>query len=325
METTLIENKEKKAIDKKLPMKDTIEKITEKYSALGENPETYLQGLLQAKPITYWDYIGVDTLLSLQKPRTDFKDESIFIMYHQVTELFLKMMLHELQQIAEEEHITANYLIVKLDRITKYTSMLISSFDIMKIGMDYDDYNVFRKTLTPASGFQCAQFRFIELHCTSLRNLVSNTYKNRISDTPSLGEYMEHIYWKDAGIDPETGTKTLTLQLFEAKYLKSIVEAAESLQGRSLEDRLAELPYIPDALRNRLRTFDRLYNIEWPLVHLKMAEHYLNKRGEHQAATGGSHWQKYLHPKYQQRKFFPALWTAKEIENWGDDGERIEM
>lgn len=296
----------------------TIEKIIEKYTALGENPETYLQGLLQAKPITYWDYIEVDTLLSLQKPRTDFKDESIFIMYHQVTELFLKMMLHELQQIAEEENISANYLIVKLDRLNKYTSMLISSFDIMKVGMDYDDYNTFRKTLTPASGFQCAQFRFIELHCTSLHNLVSNNYKSRISDTPSLEEYIEHIYWKDAGTDPATGKRTLTLQLFEEKYLRSIMETAQSLQGRTMEDRLAELPYIPDALRSRLRTFDRLYNIEWPLVHLKTAEHYLNKKGEHKAATGGSHWQKYLHPKYQQRKFFPALWTKKEIENWGE-------
>ena len=65
-----------------------IDKINEKYQNLGENPETYLKGLLHAKPINYWDYIEVDTLLSLQKPRTDFKDEEIFIMYHQVTELF---------------------------------------------------------------------------------------------------------------------------------------------------------------------------------------------------------------------------------------------
>lgn len=302
---------------KKTSMPDTVKKITEKYQALGENPETYLQGLLQAKPITYWDYIEVDTLLSLQRPRTNFKDETIFIMYHQVTELFLKMMLHELQQIVTEKEITANYLIVKLDRINKYTSMLINSFDIMKVGMDYDDYNTFRKALTPASGFQCAQFRFVELHCTSLHNLVSNTYKNKISNKPDLQEYLDHIYWKDAGTDPHTGKKTLTLQLFEEKYLKSIQEAAQELQGCTLEDRLGELPYIPDALRSRLRTFDRLYNLEWPLIHLRTAEHYLNKKGERQEATGGSHWQKYLHPKYQQRKFFPSLWTKSEIENWG--------
>jgi len=52
----------------------TIESINKKYQDLGENPDTYLNGLLQAKPINYWDYIQVETLLSIQRPRTDFKD-----------------------------------------------------------------------------------------------------------------------------------------------------------------------------------------------------------------------------------------------------------
>ena len=87
-------------------MSDTNDKIIKKYEQLGENPKTYFEGLLHAKPLTYWDYVEVDTLLSLQKPLTHFKDETIFIMYHQVTELLLKMMRHELEQIVEEEIIT---------------------------------------------------------------------------------------------------------------------------------------------------------------------------------------------------------------------------
>ncbi|MBK7797537.1 MAG: hypothetical protein IPJ53_00315 [Saprospiraceae bacterium] len=78
-----------------------INDIETKYQQLGENPETYLKGLLHAKPINYWDYVEADTLLSL-KPRTNFKDEEIFIMYHQVTELFLKMMVHEIKQLVYE-------------------------------------------------------------------------------------------------------------------------------------------------------------------------------------------------------------------------------
>lgn len=132
---------------------NTNKKIQKKYEELGENPETYLQGLLHAKPITYWDYVEVDTLLSLQKPRTDFKDETIFIMYHQVTELLLKMMRHEIKQIVEEKKVDEPFLIEKINRLNRYTTMLITSFDIMKDGMNYDDYNTFRTTLTPASGF----------------------------------------------------------------------------------------------------------------------------------------------------------------------------
>jgi len=117
-------------------MSEIHKKIEQKYTELGENPDTYLQGLLHAKPINYWDYIEVDTLLSLQKPRTYFKDESIFIMYHQVTELTLKMMLHEAEQIVDGDIVSEDFLITKINRLSRYTKMLITSFDIMKDGMD---------------------------------------------------------------------------------------------------------------------------------------------------------------------------------------------
>ncbi len=298
-------------------MSDTGKKIKKKYEKLGENPETYLEGLLHAKPINYWDYIEVDTLLSLQKPRTHFKDETIFIMYHQVTELLLKMMRHELEQIVEEEKVTEKFLFTKLGRLNRYTTMLITSFDIMKDGMDYDDYNQFRKTLTPASGFQSAQFRYIEILCTRLENLINDAGKKRLPSHPTVEQYFEQIYWKDAGLDRKTGTKTLTMQQFEKKYLDSFIGLAQKVQGKTVENKVLEIQNPSKELTEKLKEFDRLYNIEWPLVHLRTADHYLNSKGENKAATGGSHWKKYLHPKYQQRKFFPTLWTEAEKRNWG--------
>lgn len=297
---------------------DTNKKIKEKYERLGENHETYLKGLLHAKPINYWDYVEVDTLLSLQKPRTLFKDETIFIMYHQVTELLLKMMRHEIEQIVEEEKISEAFFIKKINRLNRYTKMLITSFDIMKDGMDYDDYNTFRTTLTPASGFQSAQFRFIELYCTRLENLVNNEGKKRLSDQPTVEEYFEHLYWKDAGTNRKTGEKTLTLKEFEERYLESLIGHAKKVQDNTVEDRIKLLANPSPELQKKLREFDHLYNVEWPIVHLKTAEHYLNSKGENKAATGGSEWKKYLHPKYQQRKFFPTLWTESEKQNWGN-------
>lgn len=296
---------------------DINKKIEDKYEKLGENPETYLKGLLHAKPISYWDYVEVDTLLSLQKPRTHFKDETIFIMYHQVTELMLKMMRHEIEQIIDEETLTESFLITKINRLNRYTTMLISSFDIMKYGMDYDDYNTFRATLTPASGFQSAQFRFIELYCTSLENLVNREGKKRLPNNATVEEYFEHLYWKDAGLNRKTGEKTLTLSAFEERYLESLIVHAKKMQGRTIEDRIKQIENPSEQLKEKLKEFDNLYNVEWPLVHLKTAEHYLNSKGENKAATGGSEWKKYLHPKYQQRKFFPSLWSETEKNEWG--------
>lgn len=299
-------------------MSDIKNKIVSKYEQLGENPDTYLEGLLHAKPINYWDYVEVNTLLSLQRPRTNFKDETIFIMYHQVTELVLKMMRHELQQIFEEARLNEPYLMTKINRLNRYTSLLITSFDIMKDGMDYEDYNIFRTSLTPASGFQSAQFRYIELYCTRLENLVNDEGRKRLSKQPDIAEYFENIYWKDAGMNRKTGKKTLTMQQFEEEYLDSFISFAKKIQGNTLEDKIMKLPNLSNGLKEKLKEFDNLYNVEWPLVHLSTAEHYLNKKGEQKAATGGSKWIKYLHPKYQQRKFFPSLWSESEKNTWGD-------
>jgi tryptophan 2,3-dioxygenase len=300
---------------------ETIKAINAKYRQLGENPDSYLQGLLQARPINYWDYVEVETLLSLQKPRTDFKDEEIFIMYHQVTELFLKLMLHEIKQIVAEENLSDAFLINKMNRLNRYTEMLINSFDIMKDGMDYDDYNTFRSTLTPASGFQSAQFREIEIYCTRLENLINEAGKKRIGTNPDIPSYFEHIYWKDAGTNRTTGEKTLTLRQFEAKYQDQFMFLAQKVQGRTIEERVATISNPSAELLDKLKTFDRLYNVDWPMVHLSTAQHYLDKKGEQKAATGGSEWKKYLHPQFQQRKFFPALWNADEIQNWGQSAE----
>jgi|SRR5690554_110121 len=296
-----------------------IEKIEEKYKKQGENPNTYLAGLLQAKPINYWDYIEVDSLLSLQKPRTNFKDEVIFILYHQATEIFLKLVLHEAKQLVEEEKWSEDFVMNKLDRIIRYTGILAESFDIMKYGMDYDDYNTFRTTLAPASGFQSAQFRFIEIYFTRIENLINSRGQKRLSKQPDIEELFANIYWRDAGMNYETGVRSMTLAQFEDRYLEEFIRTAKKVKGRTIEERLKELDEPSDSLKQKMRQLDELYNIKWPIIHLDTAQHYLDKKGETKEATGGSDWKKYLHPMYQQRKFFPDLWTEEEKANWAKD------
>lgn len=288
--------------------KDLVNKLVKKYEDLGENANLYLEGLLQASPISYWDYIEVDTLFSLQKPRTDFKDEKIFIMYHQVTELVLGMMMHELKQLVHED-LSDEIWIDKINRLNRYTSMLITSFSVMSHGMSYDDYNIFRKTLAPASGFQSVSFREIEIYCTELKNLLNEKGKERISENPTTEEYFEHLYWKDAGLDRKTGEKKLMLRMFEDKYQDGLISLANDLKGKTLEEKFAKMKNPSPELVAILQEFDQMYNVKWPMVHLETAQHYLDKKGENQAATGGSEWKKYLHPKHQQRKFFPEIWV----------------
>lgn len=301
-------------------MSELLKNIQRKYEDLGENPDTYLEGLLLSKPLTYWDYIQVDTLLSLQKPRTDYDDEKIFIIYHQVTELMQELVLHELRQLTGGEELTEGGLAEKVKRMVRYTRMLITSFDVMRDGMDYDDFNTFRKALVPASGFQTASFRYIELRCTSLPNLINEKGRERLPENPTIDDYFENLYWKDAGLNRKTYEATLTLKMFCDKYEGQMKNLAAEMKGQTLEERVnAMLPSLSNETRELLRDFDRLYNIEWPLVHLRTAAHYLDSKGETKAATGGSEWKKYLHPMHQQRKFFPELWTEEEKANWAKE------
>ncbi|HEY9084149.1 MAG TPA: tryptophan 2,3-dioxygenase family protein [Vicingaceae bacterium] len=299
-----------------------IQQIEAKYKNLGQDTEAYLKGLLHAKPIDYWDYIEVESLLSLQKPRTDFPDEMVFIMYHQVTELLLNMMLHEMYQVCEKENITADYFIEKVGRMNRYIQMLANSFDVMRLGMDPEQYNQFRFTLTPASGFQCASFRQAEICATDIKNLVDPRLKNNLTDIHDFPYLFENIYWQAAGKDHKTGKKSLTLQHFEEKYLAQFIAMAEYYKDKNIWQKYITLPESKKnnpALIQALKDLDIEFNIKWPIVHLNAAKQYLESKDKVIEATGGSEWQKYLHPKYQRRVFFPDLWTKEELENWAEE------
>src|SRR5690606_39470892 len=116
-------------MDKGHPKQDIIDKINlleEKFKASGQDLSSYLEGLLYADYLTYWDYINLDTLLSLQNPKTSFKDEKIFIMYHQITELYFKLIIWELEQISEQRTIDLVFFKDRLERVIMYFDQLIN-------------------------------------------------------------------------------------------------------------------------------------------------------------------------------------------------------
>ena len=298
-----------------------LEKLTAKYRKQEQPMDTYLEGLLHAKPINYWDYIQIDALLGLQNPRTDFPDEFIFIGYHQITELLLKLITHELEQAVVPEGVSGKVLHEKINRSLRYTEVAQKSFDVMREGMDPEQYNKFRHTLTPASGFQSAAFREIEFYCTDMWNLVYTRKKEELKGSTDMDLLFDNIYWQAAGTDHKTGKKSLTLQQFEDKYLDSFKLLATRCQKTNLWQQYLRLPEEEqtEELKALMKEFDVTFNIKWPLVHLRTAEHYLEHGQEVKAATGGSDWKKYLHPKYQRRMFFPELLTQEEFDNWAHD------
>lgn len=298
-----------------------IKLLQEKYAAMGQDLLSYLDGLLYADYLTYWDYIHLDTLLSLQNPRTPFPDEEIFIMYHQITELYFKLSLHELEQIAAHPDLNVEFFSRRVERVNRYFINLTHSFAVMVDGMDQQQFLKYRMSLLPASGFQSAQYRMIEIYATDFIHLVDKDFRDTLHNSgASLETQFEHIYWKAGATELKSGKKTLTLQQFEDKYTTTLLGLAQKNVSRNLYQRYRELEARGEAvaeLKEKLRRLDVLVNVNWPLMHYKSAVRYLQRNPEDIAATGGTNWQKYLPPRFQKRIFYPGLWSEAEIEEWG--------
>ncbi len=295
-----------------------LQKLEEKYKATGQDIESYLEGLLYADYVTYWDYIQTDTLLSLQKPRTGIPDEEIFIMYHQVTELYFKLVLHEMKQIAHKEDLNAEFMTARVTRMNRYFETLTKSFAIMIDGMEVEQFLKFRMALLPASGFQSAQYRMVEIMATDFIQLVGKDFRDQFNaEESSIEDMYDKIYWKAGATELATGKKTHTLIQFEEKYSETFRSLGKAHRHNNLWRRYSELSGDHPELDAAMKEFDLNVNVNWPMVHMKSAARYLRKNPEDIKATGGTNWQKYLAPKLQRRIFYPELWTAEELENWG--------
>lgn len=300
---------------------EILEKLEEKFQAINQKTETHLEGLLWAKPITYWDYIQTDALLNLQTQRTTLPDEMVFVMYHQVNELLFKMILWEMEQVCQSNSLTTHLFADKLMRISRYFDMLTTSFTIMKDGMEAEQYMKFRNTLTPASGFQSAQYRLIEFASTDLINLIDYRFRATIDRNTPYEHAFEHLYWQAAGKDYQTGEKSYLILAFEKKYKQEFLRFMEEYNTTNLWQKFKQLP-IEDQkdanLIQAMRHYDYTVNITWVMGHYHAAKKYIESGHGSGEATGGSDWKKYMLPKYQRRIFFPELWSEEELAVWGE-------
>jgi tryptophan 2,3-dioxygenase len=194
----------------------------------------------------------------------------------------------------------------------------------MEHGMDKEQFLRFRMALLPASGFQSAQYRKIEICATSLKNLVHKDQRANFATTEDSEEdirfMFEHIYLKAGATEIETVKKTLTLKQFERKYGEELIALALDYRDKNIWAKYQGLDkeeHQNPELLEQMKLLDANVNVNWPLQHYRTAARYLLREKDEVAATGGTNWQQYLPPRFMKRIFFPELWTEKEKEEWG--------
>jgi len=317
--------------------KSVLARLKERFNENSGELANYLEGLLYYNGVSYWDYIHQDTLLSLQQPKTQFDDELIFITYHQISELYFKLIRHELDIITchqRKEYLVKNNWIKRLGRVVNYFDKLTQSFDIMTPGQfgqpnqffDRDEFAKFRLTLMPASGFQTAQFRMIEIMSTGVFNLLKRETKQQLLGVTDLKKLYRNIYWKSGGrflpqdaqsMDEVAYQKIKTLLNFERRYDQQLLEMVEAYMLRNIEyiffhyegqnqaehRQLRGLREDPE-LRALLLDYDKAVNLRWKGVHYGSVRQHMS---ESTKGTGGTNWQEFLPPAKQLLQYFPKL------------------
>jgi tryptophan 2,3-dioxygenase len=274
----------------------------------GERPQRAPRS--EPSRLTYWDYIRLDELLALSNPRTKLSDERVFIIFHQIAEMSLALIVGELEQLTAEVPLPVSDWKTKLKRVIAICGLFTHNVKALGRCIDREQFLSFREALSPASGFQSFQYRKMELMSARLKDLVLPDRLNLLPPDATAELLFEHLYWRQAISADRPSDERAMLLDFEARYLDELRNIAISRERRNLAARFAALPRednTDSTLVRLLRDFDRMVNRGWRGAHHRLALALLADPHAPRVSTGGTNWRSYLETSNKGIRFFPGL------------------
>lgn len=259
-----------------------------------------------SQSLSYSQYLQLDKLLDAQRPLSYHHDETLFIVVHQVSELWMKLCLHELHSTIDcvrRDDLGPTFKM--LARVSTIQHQLLQSWDVLAT-ITPSDYSAFRNTLGRSSGFQSPQYRMLEFvignkNADALK-VFSGDETNymlleRALNAPSLyDEVLRLLSRRGLDVPPEAIDRD-----FAQPYQASKQVAAVWLSVYHNSDKDWDLY----GLAERLVDLDYKFQL-WRFAHVKTVERIIGyKRG-----TGGTGGVSYL-TKALELRFFPELWTIR--------------
>jgi tryptophan 2,3-dioxygenase len=252
---------------------------------------------MQQQQLSYGSYLHVDDLLALQRPLSspEHHDEMLFIIIHQVYELWFKQLLHEMGAVMRALERDELLAVTKhFRRIHTIQRLLEQQIDVLET-MTPQEFNAFRDNLNPASGFQSIQFRELEFLCGVRRTETLKYIQTSDAQRERLERRLNEpsLYDKVKDLLRRRGFATGTHDELLATY-KAIYQAPEAQYDLYL-------------LLEDLIEFDERFLL-WRGRHVRMVERMIGaKKG-----TGGSLGAAYLAQTLDHR-FFPELWEVRTL------------
>ena len=257
----------------------------------------------ESPAFTYGSYLKVDELLKLQEPRSEEHDEVLFIVIHQVYELWFREVLHELDRVMELlRQDMGDRAQHTLKRVLTILKVLVAQVDILET-MTPLEFLTFRNRLAAASGFQSDQFRQIEFVLgsksrASIERFADGTRARAALEArwtaPTLWDAFVH-YLRREGYDiPEAALhRDVTAPIEPSNAVQEILIDLYQNDPRNSE------------LCERLVDLDEGIQ-EWRYRHIKMVERTIGRK----PGTGGSSGAEYLKSTLS-RPAFPDLWEIR--------------
>ena len=256
--------------------------------------------------MSYGDYLALDQLLAAQRPRSGQHDEMLFIIQHQTTELWLKLIRHELG--AARDRVRADDLqpaFKMLARVGRIMAQLIQAWDVLAT-LTPSEYTAFRGALGRASGFQSYQFRLIEFMLGNKQRAMIDPHRHRADLAAALEKELvaPSIYDEAIRLLARRGvamTPTALDRDFGLPYVADpSVEAAWTAVYRDPE-RHWDLYELAEEMVD-LEDFFR----QWRFRHVTTVERIIGFK----PGTGGTAGVAYLR-KLLDVRLFPELWDLR--------------
>lgn len=256
--------------------------------------------------MTYGDYLHLDTLLTSQKRLSGHHDEMLFIIIHQVSELWMKLILHELKtSIASIEAGEFSPAFKMLSRVSKIQSQIIHAWDVLST-LTPAEYIQFRDDLGQASGFQSYQYRMIEFALGYKTPHVLKIYQK----DPELLSQLQDAYKAPSLYDVSIQALSKAGFSIDEKVLKRDFTTPYKENGSVLAA-WTEVYENTTQFWDLYELAEKLIDLEdwlqqWRFRHMKTVERIIG----HKIGTGGSSGVSYL-KKVLDHQFFPELWNVR--------------
>lgn len=255
---------------------------------------------------SYGEYLQLNKILDAQQPLTYEHDEMMFIIVHQVSELWMRLMRHELDGVlacVQRDDLDPSFKI--FGRIGLVQQQLLSVWEVLST-MTPADYSAFRNALGRSSGFQSVQYRLLEfllgnrnadLIKVHTRDPEDHALLQRALQTPSLyDESLRLLSRRGYGIPPEVLNRDVS-QPYVAN--KQVAGAWLGVYHNSQKD------WDLYELAEKLIDLDYKFQL-WRFHHMKTVERIIG----YKAGTGGTSGVAYL-GKALELRFFPELWQVR--------------